>query len=93
MPAHRAYIEQHGGQTKTYIVPTITWRELVASNELHSIDLLVLDVEGTELDVIAGMRGSPVRLACFASSMGIFALESYGRPLSFWGTDTIPAEM
>lgn len=26
--AHRAYIEQQGWQTKTYIVPTITWREL-----------------------------------------------------------------
>ena len=86
VPAHRAYIEQHGWQTKTYTVPTITWRELVASNGLYSIDLLVLDVEGTELDVIAGMRGSPVlpRVFCVEHGhLGIGVVRQAVEPLGY----------
>jgi hypothetical protein len=53
---------------------------------LHSIDLLVLDVEGTELDVIAGMRGSPVlpRVFCVEHGhLGIGVVRQAVEPLGY----------
>ncbi len=41
-------------------VNVISWADFLLRTELKSIDLMVLDVEGHELAVLAGMRGSSV---------------------------------
>lgn len=41
-------------------VETLTWRDFVARENISRVDIFVLDVEGHELKVLEGMRGSPV---------------------------------
>lgn len=41
-------------------VETITYASFIEKYEIHQVDLLVLDVEGCELQAIAGMRGSKI---------------------------------
>lgn len=41
-------------------VPLITFKAFVVQEQISHVDLFVLDVEGHEMDVIAGMHGSPV---------------------------------
>jgi FkbM family methyltransferase len=40
-------------------IPMITFRNLVTMLGIRQLDLMVLDVEGAELDVISGMMGAP----------------------------------
>jgi FkbM family methyltransferase len=52
---HRRLLIEGGCTFQEYEVRTITWTELVKNFKIKTVDLLVLDVEGTELDVIRGM--------------------------------------
>jgi hypothetical protein len=59
---------------------------LVASYDVQSVDLLVLDVEGTEPDVIAGMRGCSVlpRVFCVEHGhLGIGVVRQAVEPLGY----------
>lgn len=57
---HMGQMRKAGWQTREYAVRTTTWRRLVVDAGLTHVDLLVLDVEGAELQVLAGMAGCPV---------------------------------
>jgi FkbM family methyltransferase len=57
---HLKDLRDRGCQFDEIEVPTITWREWVAQEKIPFVDLLVLDVEGHELQVIEGMVASPV---------------------------------
>ncbi len=45
---------------KEYFVPVITYKDLVNLYSIEHVDLFSLDVEGYELQVIEGMKGSDV---------------------------------
>ena len=57
---HKQQLIDEGCTFKTYMVRTITWRNLIKEYRIEHVDLLVLDVEGTEREVIEGMRNSEV---------------------------------
>jgi FkbM family methyltransferase len=59
---HRQSLDSIGCTYRDYIVPTMTYAELVANRALASVDLLVLDVEGHEREVLEGMRDAPPAL-------------------------------
>ncbi|MBZ9921394.1 MULTISPECIES: FkbM family methyltransferase [unclassified Mesorhizobium] len=41
-------------------IRAISWQELISTQKITDVDLMVLDVEGHELSVLSGMRNSPV---------------------------------
>ena len=56
------YMELHrmGIQLKESEIETITFKELIETYDVKEVDLFILDVEGMELEVIEGMKDSPV---------------------------------
>lgn len=61
VPTHRALLRTWtGGPPVQYRVPTRTFASLVREHDIARVDCLVLDVEGHELEVLEGMRESPV---------------------------------
>jgi FkbM family methyltransferase len=85
-PTHAAYIAAAGWQTRDYEVVTFDWPTLIAQEGLSKVDLLVLDVEGGELDVIAGMRSAPVLPQVFCvehGHFGVLALREVIEPLGY----------
>lgn len=58
--AHLRDLEERGCSFENYQVSTTTWSKLMEQVGVGEVDLFVLDVEGHELDVIAGMHGSSV---------------------------------
>lgn len=85
-PTHAAYIVEAGWQTCNYEVKTIAWTTLISRTELSRVDLLVLDVEGAELDVVAGMRGASVLPEVFCvehGHLGIRAVRDAIEPLGY----------
>ncbi|MBP0443579.1 FkbM family methyltransferase [Roseomonas sp. SSH11] len=85
-PNHAAYIAEAGWEMRDYEVKTITWPDLVEQAGLTRVDLLVLDVEGAELDVVAGMRGAPVLPEIFCAEhghLGVQALRDAVEPLGY----------
>ena len=65
-PEHLQILQKEGCRFEQFPVPTITYREFVAEQGIGQVDLMVLDVEGHEPAVIAGMAGSPAlpRVLC-----------------------------
>lgn len=55
-PEHQADLESRGCRFDEYEVRTMTYGQLLAETGIGRPDLFVLDVEGHELEVIAGMR-------------------------------------
>ncbi|MCS4091843.1 FkbM family methyltransferase [Rhizobium sp. BK176] len=43
-----------------FTVETLTWRDFVARENIRHVDLFVLDVEGHELSVLEGMKGTSI---------------------------------
>ncbi len=85
-PTHAAYITEAGWQTQDYEVTTINWSTLIAQEGLAKIDLLVLDVEGAELDIIAGMRGAEILPQIFCvehGHLGVQAVRDAIEPLGY----------
>jgi FkbM family methyltransferase len=85
-PTHAAFIADAGWETRDYSVKTISWPALVAQAGLTQVDLLVLDVEGAELDVIAGMRGAALLPEVFCAEhghLGVQALRDAIEPLGY----------
>jgi FkbM family methyltransferase len=65
-PEHLRILEKEGCRFEQFPVPTLTYRDFVAEQGITRVDLMVLDVEGHEPQVIAGMAGCPVlpRVLC-----------------------------
>ena len=85
-PAHAAAIAEARWELRDHEVETITWPTLCARAGLTRVDLLVLDVEGGELDVIEGMRGAAVLpgIICVEHGhLGVAALRAAVEPLGY----------
>ncbi|WP_426956621.1 FkbM family methyltransferase [Muricoccus radiodurans] len=85
-PVHAAAIAESNWGVKDHEVETITWPTLCERAGLTRVDLLVLDVEGCELDVVAGMRGAPVLPEVFCAEhghLGVPALREAIEPLGY----------
>ena len=54
----------------SFTIPLITYKDVVRDLEMNHLDLFVLDVEGHELDVIAGMTGAQVLPQVFCIEHG-----------------------
>lgn len=59
-PEHNKWLEEIGCDFVDVEVQLRTWRDFVEMEGVRYVDLLVLDVEGHELSVIAGMHGAKV---------------------------------
>jgi FkbM family methyltransferase len=55
---HRAWLDSMQCRYRTSVVHTTTFRDLVERLQLARIDLMVLDVEGHELEVLEGFTGA-----------------------------------
>lgn len=60
LPLHKQMLLDGGCHFQECEVQTITWEGLCLDNNISKVDLLVLDVEGHELQVLKGMRGCNV---------------------------------
>jgi FkbM family methyltransferase len=86
-PEHAALIAREQWATQPVEVATLTWDDLIREHGVTEVDLLVLDVEGTELDVIAGMRGSRVLPRIFCVEHGHLGVETLRRAVEPLGYD------
>lgn len=53
-------LTEAGCSFEQIVISVISWNTFITSENIKQIDLMVLDVEGHELSVISGMRGSMV---------------------------------
>ncbi len=87
-PAHRSDLEAMGCQFESYEVETLTYRRLLDSCQIEEVDLLVLDVEGHELEVLRGfdcvsLERRP-RICCIEhGSIGLNALRGAMHQLGY----------
>jgi methyltransferase FkbM-like protein len=58
--SEQAEIQASGSEVEASEVAVLSWNDFISQEGIQQIDLLVLDVEGHELSVLSGMRGSPV---------------------------------
>lgn len=82
---HLKDLLDRGCQFSEVEVPTMTWREWIAQEKIPFVDLLVLDVEGHELQVIEGMVGSPVMPEIICVEIGHLSFDSIRQALSGLG--------
>jgi FkbM family methyltransferase len=59
-PDHLAEIRASGAEVEASEITVLSWNDFISQEGIEQIDLMVLDVEGHELSVLSGMRGSPV---------------------------------
>lgn len=88
LEAHKQSLVAEGCTFREYTgIPIITFRHLMTMLGVRfAIDLMVLDVEGAELDAIAGMQGAPALpnvLCVEADHIGIGALSEALNPLGY----------
>jgi len=69
-PEHKQDLIQQGCRFQEYLVPLMTYNELVTQTGIRRLDLFVLDVEGHEISVIDGMRGASVLPRVFCIEFG-----------------------
>lgn len=74
--AHKDYLINIGCQFSSFNVHTITYREMVLGLEMSRLDLFVLDVEGHELEVLAGMEGAETMPRVFCIEHGHLDIEA-----------------
>lgn len=55
--SHERALRDAGFTFETLRIDTVTWSALVAAERMTHVDLLVLDVEGHEIEVLEGMKG------------------------------------
>ena len=75
--AHLLHLEEMGCVLEDLLVPTMTYRQLVAQQQLTHIDLFVLDIEGHELSVLTDMNGCDVLPSIFCIEHGHVNNELY----------------
>lgn len=83
--AHRQALMQEGCTFETYDIPSMTWGSLMVKEQLNYVDLLVLDVEGHEMEVIQGMKGSILLPDILCIEVGHLSLEAIRRELKSLG--------
>lgn len=66
-------------------VPTVTWAQFVDVWGVGGVDLLVLDVEGHELEVLEGMAGCPVMPKVVCVEAGNLGLDRVKRAMADLG--------
>jgi FkbM family methyltransferase len=57
---HERWLSETGCTLVDVEVNLYTWKDFIANEGIHHVDLLVLDVEGHEPSVLDGMKGCPV---------------------------------
>jgi FkbM family methyltransferase len=67
---HNNDLIQQGCQFVSFTIPLITYKDLIKDLKINKLDLFVLDVEGHELDVIAGMEGAEILPHVFCVEYG-----------------------
>ncbi len=85
-PEHLVDLHQQGCTFERFEVQTVTFAELVEQLGITALDLMVLDVEGHELQAIRGMHGSAAlpRVLCVEHTMvGREALADALAPLGY----------
>jgi FkbM family methyltransferase len=88
LPAHRAELDGMGCTYRTFQVETFTFPDLLARAGVDRPDLFVLDVEGHELAVLAGMgevpRPSLPKILCVEfGNLGLEAVRAATEPLGY----------
>lgn len=67
---HKQWLEDAGCSFENVEVRLLTWKELIEREQITHVDLFVLDVEGHELSVLAGMEGCTVLPAVICVEVG-----------------------
>lgn len=75
----------NGRPTKQVKVKSTTLRKLLGSYDIKSVDLLVLDVEGCELEALAGLNGSEVMPSVFCIEDDKINLIDLSNIMTNWG--------
>jgi FkbM family methyltransferase len=83
--SHRKDLDAQGCRYESFNVPLITYREVLRNSGLTRLDLFVLDVEGHELEAIAGMQGADVLPRVFCVEYGMVDLAQLDSTLSALG--------
>ena len=81
-PEHVRLLEEEGCTFERFPVQTIPYRDLIARHGVRRVDLMVLDVEGHEADVIAGMNGCNVLPRVLCVEHGHHGVEGTSRMLA-----------
>ncbi|HAT1510988.1 TPA: FkbM family methyltransferase, partial [Aeromonas hydrophila] len=79
--AHSSLLKEIGCQIVETKVQVKTWPDFISQENITYIDLLVLDVEGHELSVIEGMRGSTVLPDIICIEVGHLCFDDIRREL------------
>lgn len=82
---HLKDLQDRGCQFTEIEIPTMTWKEWISREKIPCVDLLVLDVEGHELQVIEGMMGSTVLPEIICVEIGHLSFGRVRQALSVLG--------
>ncbi len=83
---HRRLLQNEGCTFQECKIRTITYHDLLQLVPITKVDLMVLDVEGHELEVMNGMRGAPIlpQVMCIEhGQLGIEAIEKGMREMGY----------
>ncbi len=84
-PDFKQALTEGGSTFEEITVQMMDWSTLVAQEQLTQIDLMVLDVEGHELSVLAGMAGSPILPHLMCVEFGHIGLDVLRREMDQLG--------
>ena len=73
------------GESRVYNVNGITYKDLIEFNKVSSVNLFVLDAEGSEIDVIEGMIGCSILPDIMCVEYGFIGLNNLTNCLSDLG--------
>lgn len=82
---HLEELAQSACKFERILVKTSTFRDIVHAWGIKTVDLMVLDVEGHELQVLEGMQGSPVLPTVLCIEHGQLGIEALTHPLKSLG--------
>ena len=82
---HLKSLKQEGCKFEEFDVETVRFADFIKILNLGTIDLMVLDVEGHELEAIEGMEGSPVIPKIFCVEYPHVGLETLKKKLRPFG--------
>lgn len=82
---HTKWLEEEGCAFVDVTVKLRTWRDFVVQENVAHVDLLVLDVEGHELSVIDGMKGSSVLPDVICIEVGHLKFDEIRQRLASFG--------
>ena len=86
LQAHREWLDNANCTYTKTVVPTCTFKDLVRDLALERLDLMVLDIEGHELQALQGFAGAhilPDVLCVEHGHLGVNALREVIQPLGY----------